>query len=99
MNSKLDGAPIRDLPEDCLREDGHKHAGALLRQWLAENPGEVRRQVTLADFLGVSAGCVSRWISGERRPKNSTLLALRALTGLHFHGWDAPAPPPQPAPT
>lgn len=84
-----DGELLEDCPTDCHREDGHRHAGALLRQWLSCNDRGIRRQVELADRLGVSHGTVSRWIGGQRRPTNATLLALRELTGLHFHGWDA----------
>lgn len=58
----------------------------LLKDWLARSR---KTQKELAAKIGVTEGYLSQILSGLRRPKLETLIAIQAETGVPLESWVA----------
>lgn len=56
----------------------------LLRSWI-ERSG--RNQKQAAEYLGISEGFLSQWLSGKRRPSLEVAFDLEAKTGVPARSW------------
>lgn len=60
------------------------HGRKLLREWLDRSR---KQQKELAAKIGVSNGYLSQVLSGLRRPRLETLMAIEAETGVPVESW------------